>query len=445
MKHRLITLLVVGSFMAGAAAVAQERQQQGAIFRVPVSGVVELGLAPFIERTIAEAENVGAAAIILDIETPGGRVDAAQRIVRAVSETNVPVYAYVNVHAWSAGAMIAMATNRIYMRTGSTIGAATPVTGEGVKAPEKIVSAMRGEMRALAEARGLDPRVAEAMVDEDIAIEGVIAQGQLLSMTPSEAATVGYAIEVAGWDELVAELGLQDAPVHTATVNWAERIVRFLTHPMVAPLLLSLGMLGLIFEVKSPGFGVPGIVGAAALTAFFGGHFLIGLAGWEELILLVGGIVLLAVEMFVLPGFGIAGIAGVLAILAAFYLSMLNVPMATGYDYAQALGVLSLSIIVVIVAGWVVLRMLPRSRGFSRSGLVLGDATTRETGYLSSTIRDELVGAIGVALTDLRPAGAGRFGDERIDVVSDANWIGAGTPIRIVRSEGYRHVVQAVD
>jgi membrane-bound serine protease (ClpP class) len=283
------------------------------------------------------------------------------------------------------------------------------------------------------------------MVDEEIAIEGVIAEGKLLSMTPSEAAAVGYATEVASWDALLAELGLQEAPVYTATVNWAERIVRFLTHPMVAPLLLSLGMLGLIFEVKSPGLGVPGLVGALALTAFFGGHFLIGLAGWEELILLVGGIVLLAVEMFVLPGFGIAGVAGVLAILAAFYLSMLNVPMATGADYAQALGVLSLSIIVVIVAGWALLRMLPRSRGFSRSGLVLGDATTRETGYLSNVVRAELVGAVGVALTDLRPAGAGRFGEERIDVVSDANWIGAGTPIRIVRSDGYRHVVQAVD
>jgi membrane-bound serine protease (ClpP class) len=445
MKRRLISLLVAAGLMAGAAAAAQDRQQQGAIFRVPVTGVVELGLAPFIERTIAEAERVGAAAIILDIETPGGRVDAAQRIVRAISETDVPVYAFVNVHAWSAGAMIAMAADRIYMRTGASMGAATPVTGEGATAPEKIVSAMRGEMRALAEARGLDPRVAEAMVDEEIAIEGVIAEGKLLSMTPSEAAAVGYATEVASWDALLAELGLQEAPVYTATVNWAERIVRFLTHPMVAPLLLSLGMLGLIFEVKSPGLGVPGLVGALSLTAFFGGHFLIGLAGWEELILLVGGIVLLAVEMFVLPGFGIAGVAGVLAILAAFYLSMLNVPMATGADYAQALGVLSLSIIVVIVAGWALLRMLPRSRGFSRSGLVLGDATTRETGYLSNVVRAELVGAVGVALTDLRPAGAGRFGEERIDVVSDANWIGAGTPIRIVRSDGYRHVVQAVD
>jgi membrane-bound serine protease (ClpP class) len=445
MKIRRSALLLFSGLVAAAAAAAQAPQQQGAIFRVPVSGVVELGLAPFIERTVREAEQVGAAAIILDIETPGGRVDAAQRIVRAISDTNVPTYAFVNVHAWSAGAMIAMGTDRIFMRTGGTMGAATPVTGEGQTAPEKIVSAMRGEMRALAEARGLDPRVAEAMVDEEIEIEGVIAQGKLLSLTPSEAAAVGYATEVANWEELLEVLGLQDAPVHTAEVNWAERIVRFLTHPMVAPLLLSLGMLGLFIEIKSPGLGVPGLVGAGALTAFFGGHFLIGLAGWEELILLVGGIVLLAVEMFVLPGFGIAGIAGIVAILASFYLSMVNLPLATGEDFMLAAGLMSLSLIVVIVAGWAALRHLPRSRGMARSGLMLGDATSRETGYLSAAVRSELVGMVGIALTDLRPAGAGRFGDERIDVVSDANWIAAGSPIRIVRSDGYRHVVQSVD
>jgi membrane-bound serine protease (ClpP class) len=162
------------------------------------------------------------------------------------------------------------------------------------------------------------------------------------------------------------------------------------------------------------------------------------------MILLFAGIGLVAVEMFVIPGFGIAGIAGALAILAAFYLSMVS-PMATAADYGQALGILSLSILVVIVAGWAILRHLPRSRGFTRSGLMLGDATTKETGYLSSAVRTELIGSVGVALTDLRPAGAGRFGKERIDVVSESNWIGAGTPIRVVRSDGYRHVVEPAE
>jgi membrane-bound serine protease (ClpP class) len=445
MARRTSALLLLSSLIAlfTGNALAQ-RQQRGAVVRIDVSGVIELGLAPFIARSIREAQEAGARAVILEIETPGGRVDAAERIVDAVRNAEIPVYAFVNMRAFSAGALIALATRQIYMRPGAVIGAATPITGEGVKAPEKIVSAMRSEMRALAEARNLDPRVAEAMVDEEIEIEGVVERGKLLTLTTEEAVRIGYAREVADWDALVTTLGVQDAPVQDAEINWAERVVRFLTHPMVAPMLLSLGFLGLIIEIKTPSFGVAGAVGAAALSAFFGGHLLLGLAGWEELILLVAGIVLVAVEMFVIPGFGIAGIGGVIAILAAFYLSMVS-HLATPGDYIQALGVFSLSLIVVIVAGWALLRHLPRSGRFTRSGLMLGGATSRETGYLSAEIRPELVGAVGVALTDLRPAGAGRFGDERVDIVSGANWISAGTPIRVVRSDGYRHVVEPVD
>jgi membrane-bound serine protease (ClpP class) len=454
MRRKLATLLlalgvaaggagIVASFGAGGAATGAAAPS-APVYRVPVDGVIELGLAPFIERTIREAEGAGARAIILEIETPGGRVDAAQRITTAVRNSGTPVYAFVNMHAHSAGAMIALSASEIFMRPGAVMGAATPVTGEGETAPEKIVSAMRAEMRALAETRGLDPRVAEAMVDPAIEIEGVIAAGQLLTLTAAEAARIGYAREVEDWDALLAELELTGAPIQEAEINWAERVVRFLTHPIVAPMLLSLGFLGLIIEIKSAGFGIAGLAGATALTAFFGSHLLLGLAGLEEIILLGAGVILLAVEMFVLPGFGIAGIMGVLAILAAFYLSMVG-HMATGADYAQAFGVLSLSLIVVIVAGWALLRHLGRSRAAGSSGLMLGDATSRETGYLSATVRAELVGTVGLALTDLRPSGAGRFGSERIDVVSDANWIGAGTPIRIIRSDGYRHVVEPVE
>lgn len=443
MRRHPFALLALPGLFLGVALSAQEAAP-GAVYRIPVDGVIELGLAPFIERTLREADAAGARAVILDIETPGGRVDAAQRIVRAIQEADVPVYAFVNMHAHSAGAMIALAADEIYMRPQAQMGAVTPVTGEGTRAPEKIVSAMRAEMRALAESRGRDPRIAEAMVDENIAVEGVSPAGELLTLTASEAVALGYARQVADWDALLLELGLVDAAVQQTRTNWAERVVRFLTHPAVAPMLMSIGFLGIIMEIKTPAFGLAGMVGAGALTAFFGSHLLLGLAGWEEMILLVAGIALIAVEMFVIPGFGIAGIAGGLAIIAAFFLSMVT-PMATSADYAQALGVLSLSALVVIVAGWAVLRHLPRSRGFTKSGLMLGDATSKETGYLSSAVRTELIGSVGIALTDLRPAGAGRFGKERIDVVSESNWISAGTPIRVVRSDGYRHVVEPAE
>lgn len=413
------------------------------VYRVPVHGVIELGLAPYIERALREAEAAGAVAVILDIETPGGRVDAAERIVDALQASDVPVYAFVNHRAFSAGALIALAAHEIYLTPTAVIGAATPVDGTGKKAPEKYVSAMRSEMRALADARGRDPRVAEAMVDEDVEIPGVVDRGKLLTLTSREAARVGYGRETADWDALVAELGLAQAPVVTPKVNWAERAVRFFTHPAVAPLLLSLGFLGLIIEIKAPGFGLPGAVGAASLALFFGSHFLLGLAGIEELLLIGIGLVLIAVELFLLPGFGVAGILGGISLGAGFYLSFVS-DMATGGDYITALGLFSLSILVVIVAAWALLRRLPRSRRFTDSGIMLGESTSREAGYLSAAIRPELIGTTGIAVTDLRPSGAARFGEERIDVVTEADYISAGTPVRIVRSEGYRHVVEPV-
>lgn len=435
--------LVTATTLPSSGVAQSGPPGEGAVFRVPVTGTIELGLAPFIERSIAEAEAAGARAVILDIETPGGRVDAAQRIVNAIGEADVPVYAFVNRRAFSAGAMIALAADGIYMVPGAVIGAATPVTGEGEKAPEKIVSAMRSEMRALAEARGLDPRVAEAMVDEDIEIPGVVEAGKLLTLTTDEAVRIGYAREAADWEALLAALHLDDAAVHVAKTNWAESVVRFLTHPLVAPWLLSLGFLGLIVEIKTPTFGFAGLAGIASLGLFFGSHMILGLAGWEELILLGAGLVLLGVEIFVVPGFGVFGLAGIVAVLASLYLSLVG-SMATGFDFSQAAMVLSASIAIVIVGAWTIVRLLPRNERFRRSGIMLGDRLTRETGYLSAPVRHDLVGQQGIALTDLRPAGTGQFGDERLDVVADGGWISRGTPIRIVRSEGYRHVVQAL-
>ena len=440
MKMMIVFSMFVGGTFDTSAHASVQDPPKGAVVRVPVHGVIELGLAPFIARSIREAEKAGAKAIILDIETPGGRVDAAQHIVNSVKEAKVPIYAFVNRRAFSAGAMIALAADQIYMRQGSVIGAATPIVGDGTKASEKIVSAMRSEMRALAEARGLDPRVAEAMVDEDIAIEGVVEKGKLLTLTTDEAVKVGYAKEVSDWTALMAELRSVGSPVTDAEVNWAEGLVRFFTHPMVAPLLLSLGFLGLLIELKTPAFGLAGVFGAICLGLFFGSHYLVGLAGWEELMLLVAGVALVGVEMFVLPGFGVAGIAGSLAILGSVYLSLVS-HLSIEAQMSQAAGMLSAAILVVIVGAWALLRALPRSGRFSRSGVMLGDATDRTSGYISSPIRAELVGATGIALTDLRPSGAAQIGDERVDVVADSAFIGAGTPVRVVRSEGYRHVV----
>jgi len=440
--------LLAASVPLSACGPSDDLDQDGArrdvVYRIPVHGTIELGLAPFIERSLREAAAAGAAAAVLEIETPGGRVDAAQRIVNAVSDSEVPVYAFINRRAFSAGAMIALATRQIYMRPGSMIGAATPVTGEGEKAPEKIVSAMRSEMRALAEARGLDPRVAEAMVDEEVGVEGLVQPGKLLTLTTEEAVRVGYAAETASWETLLEDLGLGSAETIVTEVNWAEGVVRFLTHPMVAPLLLSLGFLGLLIEIKTPTFGMAGLVGAVCLALFFGSHYLVGLAGWEELILLGIGAVLLGIELFVVPGFGVFGIGGIAAVLGSVFLSMVG-SSATAVDLSQAAGGLSFAIVAVLVGGWLILRSLARRGRLARSGIVLSEALESQAGYLAAPARQDLVGTTGVAITALRPAGLAQFGDERLDVVSEGEWIEAGTAVRIVRAEGYRHVVRPAE
>ncbi|HUG01634.1 MAG TPA: NfeD family protein [Longimicrobiales bacterium] len=436
-----LAALTAAAFLAPPAHAQRSGTE---VYRIPITGVIELGLAPFVERSLKEAAAQGAAAAVLDIETPGGRIDAAQRIANAVSDAEIPVYAFINHRAFSAGALISLAADRIYMRPGSVIGAATPVEGTGEKAPEKIVSAMRSEMRALAEARGLDPAIAEAMVDEDIAIAGVVDGGKLLTLTTSEAVALGYAEEVADYDALLAELGVAEARTVQTEVNWAEGLVRFFTHPVVAPFLLSLGFLGLLVEIKTPTFGLAGIAGIGSLALFFGSHYLVGLAGMEEVLLLAAGLILLGVEIFIVPGFGVFGVGGILALLASIYLSLVG-QFSTAADYSEAGLVLSAAMILMLMSSWVLIRSLPDNKRLIRSNVILGGRLSKDTGYVSAKVRADLVGAEGVTLTALRPSGSARVKGERVDVVADSGWMEAGVPVRVVRAEGYRTLVEAVE
>ncbi|MFG1691246.1 nodulation protein NfeD [Gemmatimonadota bacterium] len=442
-RNVVLTALLAGGLVSVSTTLGLG-QSDGPVIRVPVTGVIELGLAPYVERSIKEAAEMGAAAVILDLNTPGGRVDAAERIADAIADSHVPVYAYVNRRAFSAGALISLATEGIFMRPGSVIGAATPVMGTGEKAPEKIVSAMRAEMRTLAELRGLDPDIAAAMVDEEIEIAGVVEKGKLLTLTTEEAVSLGYAQEVEDWDGLMGAIGTQGSETMRMQVNWAERVVRFLSHPVVSPFLLSLGFLGLLVEIKTPGLGLAGGAGALALAMFFGSHVIIGLAGLEDLIVFGTGVVLLGVEAFVIPGFGLFGILGIVAILGGVYMSLLG-GFPTMPDFARAGGVLSTSFLVILVTSWALLRHLPKSGRLAEAGVFLLTKGLRDTGWASAERRPELVGQVGTAVSDLRPSGVGIFGEERVDVVTESEWIEEGTAIRIIASEGYRHVVRSVE
>ncbi len=438
MRRPLVLTLAV---LAATAFLAPRAPAQASVvYRIDVTGTVENGLAPYVARSLAEAAKAGAAAAYLNIDTPGGRVDAAERISDAIRAATIPVYSFVNPRAFSAGALIAISANAVYMRPGAVLGAATPVDGEGTRASEKMVSAMRAEFRAVAEQRGLDPRVAEAMVDERVEIAGVKREGELLTLTTAEALKVGYAkAEVADQAALLEAVGLAGASVVVMEPNWAEQVVRFLTNPLVAPLLLSLGVLGLMFEIKTGAFGLGGLISLASLGLFFGSSFLLGLAGWEELLLLGLGAIAIAVEVLVLPGFGVAGILGVVAVGAAIVLAMMGAA-PTMRDVFQAVAVLSASLAITAALAYAWLRHLPSSGRFS--GLFLRGGMAQADGYISAAPREDLVGRDGVALTDLRPAGTAQFGSERVDVVTEGEYVAQGSTVRVIRSEGYRHVVR---
>jgi membrane-bound serine protease (ClpP class) len=240
---------------------------------------------------------------------------------------------------------------------------------------------------------------------------------------------------------LLRAIGLPGAKVVSTEPNWAEQVVRFLTNPLVSPLLLSLGVLGLVLEIKSGAFGLGGLVSLASLGLFFGSSFLLGLAGWEEVLLLGLGLIALAVEAFVLPGFGVAGFLGLGAIGAAMVLALVGGAPSSG-DVLQAFAVLGASLLITAAVVYAWLRHIPNSNRFG--GLFLRNGMAQAEGYISALPRGDLVGKDGVAVTDLRPAGTATIAGERVDVVTEGEYVSQGSAVRVLRSEGYRHIVRGL-
>lgn len=442
----LTTLAVLTLLMPGAVPAAPS--VGSVVYVIPVAGVIDLGLAPFVERVLDEAVVAGASAVILEIDTFGGRVDGAVLIRDALLRAKVKTVAFINKRAISAGALISLAAETIVMADGGTIGAATPVQIGLPGAPaqpveEKTVSYMRKEFRATAESRKRPPELAEAMVDADVEIPGVIAKGKLLTLTTEEAVQHKLVDFRADNMERVLEfLGLADAEIRRASETWAESLVRVLTHPLVSSVLIAVGMLGIIVEIQSPGFGVPGVIGLTSLALFLWGHWLVRLAGWEEVLLIGIGLILLVTEVFVTPGFGILGGLGIAALLGGLGLSLVGVG-ATWTVVFYALGQVALALLLAIALALVLLQFVPRLP-FGRR-LILDTALPAAGGYASQPESESRwLGTRGTAASPLRPAGIAHFDHERVDVVTEGEYIEAGAPIEVVRVEGNRIVVRSL-
>ena len=441
----LITLLLI-TLVIGGWVGAQASSQRAFVYVAKVEGTIDLGLAPYIERVLQEAQSNNAAAVVLQINTFGGRVDAAVQIRDALLKSPVKSIAFVDTRAISAGALISLAANAIVMAPGGTIGAAMPVQSSGTDTKptsEKTVSYVRKEFSATAESRDRDTLVAEAMVDPDVSIPGVTARGKLLTLTTAEALKLRIAdFEASTLRGALDQLGLKDAEIKETNINWAEEVVRFLTNPFVSSLLVSIAMIGIIVEVRTPGFGVPGALGLSCLGLFLWGHWLVNLAGWEEFLLATAGIILLLIEALILPGFGVAGVLGIIALMGALMLSTVG-DGATMDTLIAAASRLGISLVIAVIASFAILRFLPTTR-FGRH-LVLSTDLTAESGFTSEPLAEhELVGKLGIAVSTLRPSGIADIEGKRVDVVSDGEFIEAGEPVRVDHVDGNRVVVRHV-
>lgn len=432
-KKWWLIFLLFGFLFAIIPGLTAAKEQ--IVYVVPIKDTVENGLNEFLERAISTAEDDDAKAIIFEIDTPGGAVDAAAKIGKRISETSIKTVSYINQDAISAGAFIALNTDEIYMQEGSRIGAAGVIDGQGNTADEKAQSYWISAMRGAAEKQGRDPIYAMAMADKSISLPKYGAPaGKFLTLTSAQSLEVGYSEgTVHNLPEILKKLNLEHAEVKKVEEGFADKVARFVTNPYVVPILLSIGSIGLIVELYSPGLGLAGFAGVSSLLLFFYGHLVAGLTGYESIILFVLGLGLIILEFFMAGG--IAGSLGGIAIIASLFL-------ASGNIVHMGISIL-IAIIASILAAIIMVKVLGRKMKFFKK-MILTDSTSTESGYVSNKTRVDLVGKVGITITALRPAGTVELEDERIDVVSEGSFIEKGKHVKIIKAEGSKIVVRDI-
>lgn len=471
----LISLFTAFRAHAGEAAVeglppaieAADKDASRIVYQIPIKDMIEPSLVYIIRRGMKEAEKVNARAVVFVMDTPGGRVDTTEEIIRLIEAMKVPTYTFVEHNAISAGAIIALATDHIYMAPGSKIGDAMPVIASpqgGMQAlgdaeREKVESYVDSLIRGIAQRKGRPEDLASAMVRRStefkIGDEVICKEGEILTLTHIEAESI-YEIDgvarpllsegtVDTVPAMLQKIGLGDAVVKSLEITDVEKIARFIA--MIAPVLLTIGMLALYIEFQTPGIGFGAVIGVICLSLFFFGHHIAGLAGHEEILLFLLGLILLLVEIFALPGFGLIGLTGIFLMVWSLLVSMApslpNGPMIPSLpDLRIPIRNLVISMLLSGVGVLLLSRFLPKSR--ATSWLVLKESTSANDGYQSSNEHKELLGQHGQAITPLRPSGAAMFGERRQDVVTRGEFVNEKARVKVIEVHGNRVVVEAI-
>ena len=409
MKRILLSVIFALSVLSSSAS-----DSLAVLYRIRLDGDIDPASQRLVVLGLDKARKAGADYVMLDLNTYGGAVNAADSIRSAILNYEKPVVAYVNMQAASAGALISIACDSIYMKTGSSIGAATVVDQSGNVMPDKYQSFMRGMMRSTAQANGRDPRIAESMTDT----------ANVLSMTPSEAVAVGYcegicenitevAHSVIGSDEFIIKSMEDD-------MTWLDKLIQFLLNPLLQSIFMMMIIGGIFVEIRTPGIGLPLLTAVIGALLYFAPGYLGHVVSYWEIILFIAGLVLIAVEIFVLPGFGVAGITGIIAVIVALTFAMVDNLELFHWDGSlnlrpiiQPLGIVVISAAAAIFGSVWLVRILYSTRSFDH--IALRQEMKAEDGFTGVVSGlEDLVGKEVTVFSDMRPGGKVKTIDGRI-------------------------------
>jgi membrane-bound serine protease (ClpP class) len=438
-----------------STAIAQENDPANTKMLLIYKFDIKKEIAPPVWRTtkkaLEEAVKKKADIVLIEMSTYGGMLESADSIRTKILDSPIPVYVFINHNAASAGALIAIACDSIYMTTGSSIGAATVVDQAGQVVPDKYQSYMRAMMRSTAEATGRDPNIAQAMVDPRIKIEGVVDSGFVLTFTSTEALKFGYCEGIAENVETVMRLaGIGDYEIVEQEIKPLDKFIGFLINPIVSGILIIIIIGGIYFELQTPGLGFSIIIAIIAALLYFAPLYLEGLAAHWEILVFIAGIALIAVEIFAIPGFGVAGISGIVFVVTGLTLSLVN---NVGFDFTEvntnklisSLFLVIISIFISIIASFFITKSLFTKNRFFGS-LALETVASSSEGFSSSDDNyQEMIGRKGIAHTILRPAGKVKIGEEVFDATALTGYIDKGEKIEVVKYETGQLFVRKIE
>lgn len=402
------------------------------IYIIEISGEINKAVYQHMKDSINEIEARGDAdLIVFDIETYGGRVDAAESMSDMILSLNTPTMSYVNSRAISAGVLLTISSDMIVMKPGSTIGSA-----ETIPNTEKIMSMWKSTLRSAAQETGRDPLIAEAMADENIVIEGVTERGSLLNLTSQEALDLEF-IDLVESDikRAAEELGFENAELVNYDMPFMARFSQFITGSFMAPLLLTLGFIGLVLEILTPGFGLGIIVSLSSFGLYFLGSIMAGASSILALLIFIIGIVFLFIEL-TMPGLGIPGVIGIVSIITSIGMASSNPVQAVIYVFFM--------ILIVLIIFLVMLKVGPNKKMFDK--ITLKNSMLKETGYSSTDNYEEYIGQEGIVKSYLRPSGTIEVNGRLLDVVSEGSiYIEYGKKVKVIKVEGRKILVREVN